>query len=206
MRALLPAVAFLLWCPAVYAAPDCAPASPRKAGEQIVDWYDVYVKPYLMPPVAEKPDKAKVEALVSEMSSMHRPAVLDPLYFEPLVRQLSGRYATARNFGGIDASVAEKAYAGNTETRYEFSLLCIAPKSVQSPDDAYTITLFGVTLDDCQHVGLRGLVFTETWVNGSGNGQCRPNQIYFRMLIVPVVAGTNSITFLCRKDTAGCAR
>ena len=36
-------------------------------------------------------------------------------------------------------------------------------------------------------------------------GACRPDYPFFRMLFVPVLAGTNTITFLCSKDTGGCA-
>ncbi len=90
--------------------------------------------------------------------------------------------------------------------RLDFSLLCINARTVRAPDDAFAITLFGVPIDDCQHVGLRGLVFTETLVNGSTNGQCRPDQLYFRMFALPLAAGTNDITFVCRKAPGGCAR
>ena len=205
-RALLLAIALVFWNTALHAAPDCAPSDPRKAGDQIVDWYDVYVRPFRNLPAPASLSKGQIETLVGELASLHRPAVLDPLYFEPLVQQIAARYADVSSLRGIDASTAEKTYKSGSGTRYDFSLLCIDPKSVRSPDDAFAITLFGVTVDDCQHVGLRGLVFTETWVNGSVNGQCRPDNTYYRMLVIPVVAGTNSITFLCRKDTGGCAR
>ena len=208
MRTLVLAVALVLWNAASHAAPECVVSDPRKAGDQIVDWYDIYVRPFRPPTAPASLSKGEVETLVGEMASFHRPAVLDPLYFEPLVQQISTRYADASSFHGIDSSIAEKTYKSGTGTRYDFSLLCIDAKSVRLPADAFAITLFGVTIDDCQHVGLRGLVFTETWVNGSANGQCRPDQHYYRMQIIPVRvrAGTNSITFLCRKDTGGCAR
>ena len=77
---------------------------------------------------------------------------------------------------------------------------------MRSPDDSFTITLFGVVADDCQHIGLRGLVFTAALVNGSANGQCKPDQLYRKMFIVPLPAGTNEITYICGKDRGGCAR
>jgi hypothetical protein len=109
-------------------------------------------------------------------------------------------------FNGIDAAAAEKIYKTGIGQKFDFSLLCINARSVRAPDDAFGITLFGVTADDCQHVGLRGLVFTETLVNGSANGQCRPDQTFYKMYIFPLPAGTNDITFVCRKERGGCAR
>lgn len=206
MRALILLAMLALWNFNAHAAPDCAFSDPRKPGDQIVDWYDIHVRPFRPPPAPAGLSKAQVEALVDDMGALHRPAVLDPLYFEPLVQHVAARFADASSFRGIDAAAVAKTYKSGTGTRYDFSLLCIEAKTVRTPDDAFAITLFGVNADDCQHIGLRGLVFTETWVNGSANGQCRPDRVYYRMMIVPVNAGTNSITFLCRKDMGACAR
>jgi hypothetical protein len=84
--------------------------------------------------------------------------------------------------------------------------MCIDTRTTATPDDTVAVTLFGMSRDDCQHVGLRGLVFTGALVNGSINGECRPDHVYYRRLIIPVNAGTNAITFLCRKDVGGCMR
>lgn len=151
-------------------------------------------------------NKAQVEALVEEMGAFHRRAVLDPLYFEPLAQQILTRYADSPTFRAIDAATAAQIYKPGAGARLDFSLLCVEAKSVRAPEDSFAITLFGVTIDDCQHAGLRGLVFTDTWVNGSVNGQCRPDQVYYRMWVVPVTAGMNSITFVCRKEQGSCAR
>jgi hypothetical protein len=199
-------LACVLWHCVAYAGPDCTLTESRKAGDLIVDWYELYVRPFRPLPAPASLSKEQVEALVEELTSFHRPAVLDPLFFEPLVEQISARYAGASGFRGIDAPAVEKYYKSGTGARYDFSLLCIDAKSMRSPDDAFAITLFGVNVDDCQHVGLRGLVYTETWVNGSAGGQCRPDRIYYRRMFIPVAAGTNTITFLCRKDMGGCAR
>jgi hypothetical protein len=191
---------------AAYAAIDCTYTEARKAGEQIVDWYEVFVKPYRPESAPASLTKAQVEALVEEMGAFHRRAVLDPLFFEALAQQILARYAGVASFRGIDASAAAKVYKSGAATQLDFSLLCIDAKSVRTADDAFAITVFGVKADDCQHVGLRGLVFTDTWVNGSANGQCRPDQIYYRSWVIPVNAGTNAVTFVCRKDVGNCAR
>lgn len=205
-RAMLLAAVMTVWNCASHAAPDCARNDTRRAGDQIVDWYDVHVRPFQTLPAPASPGKQQVEEMVEEMASFHRRAVLDPLFFEALAQQVLARYADSSGFRGIDASAAEKIYKSGAATRLDFSLLCIDAKSVRSPDDAFAITLFGVTTDDCRRAGMRGLVFTDTWVNGSANGQCRPDHTYYRMWVVPVAAGTNSITFVCRKDQGGCAR
>ena len=189
---------------ASHAAPDCAQTEARKPGDQIVDWYDLYIRPWRTVSAPATVNKAQVEALTEEMGALHRRAVLDPLYFEPLAQQILARYADASSFRGIDAAAAGKIYKPGAGARLDFSLLCIDAKTVRTPEDSFAITLFGVTADDCQHVGLRGLVFTDTWVNGSVNGQCRPDQVYYRMWVLPVPAGLNSITFICRKEQGGC--
>ena len=38
------------------------------------------------------------------------------------------------------------------------------------------------------------------------NGECHPDYNFFRMIFVPVLAGTNTVTFVCGKDTGGCLR
>jgi hypothetical protein len=53
---------------------------------------------------------------------------------------------------------------------------------------------------------LRGLVFTETLVNGATKAECHPDHVYYKSFIVPIAAGTNVVTFVCGKDANGCAR
>ena len=55
---------------------------------------------------------------------------------------------------------------------------------------------FGVIVADCQHVGMRGLVFSSALINGSPNGQCRPDLFFRKKVLWPILAGTNEITFL----------
>jgi len=50
------------------------------------------------------------------------------------------------------------------------------------------------------------LVFTSALVNGSANGQCKADQRFAKMYVWPLPAGTNEVTFICGKDTGGCAR
>jgi hypothetical protein len=102
--------------------------------------------------------------------------------------------------------VVEKLYKPDSGQRLDFSLFCISPRTLRTPNDAFTVTLFGVIVDDCQHIGLRGLVFTSALVNGSANGQCKPDLRFTKMYIWPLPAGTNEVTFICGKDTGGCAR
>jgi hypothetical protein len=210
IRALVVAAIMACWHGALHAASDCAPATgQRKSAEPIVDWYDNYIRPYRMVPAgpeAAAPTKSEVEEFIDKLGSFNRRAVLDALIFESLVEQIMDRYARAPDFKGINTAVVEKIYKSGIGEKLDFSLLCIAVKSVRLPDDAFGITLFGVVADDCQHIGLRGLVYTGVLVNGSANGQCKPDQNFRRNFFVPVLAGTNEITFICGKDRGGCAR
>ena len=45
-----------------------------------------------------------------------------------------------------------------------------------------------------------------TLINGAVDGACRPDDIYYKNLIIPVPVGTNTITFVCGKDANGCNR
>ena len=210
IRALLVAAIFTCWLGSLHAAPDCTAATDkRKSAEPIVDWYDNYVLPYRTLPGgagAARLTKPEVEAFIEQIGPFNRRAVLDPLIFESLVQQIMEAYARAPDLKGINTAAAEKIYKPGIGEKIDFSLLCISAKTVRTPDDAFGITLFGVVADDCQHIGLRGLVYTAALVNGSANGTCRPDQVFYKMLIISVPAGTNEITFICAKERGGCAR
>ena len=210
IRALLVAATIACWHGALHAASDCAPAAEqRKSAEPIVDWYDNYIRPYRMMPAgagAAALTKTQVEEFIDKLGLFNRRAVLDSLIFESLVQQIMESYARAPNFKGIDTAAVEKIYKSGIGEKLDFSLLCITAKSMRLPDDAFGITLFGVIVDDCQHIGLRGLVYTGALVNGSANGQCRPDLNFRKNFFVPVLAGTNEITYICGKDRGGCAR
>ena len=192
------------------AAADCASAAEqRKSDEPLVDWYDNYVRPFrTMPNGGEPPrlTRSQVEEFIEQSERFNRRAVLEPFIFEALVQQIADGYARKPDFRGIDTATVEKLYKPAGGEKLDFSLFCISARSLNAPNDAFALTVFGVVIDDCQHMGLRGLVFTAALVNGSANGQCRPDQKYAKMLIVPVHAGTNEITFVCGKDNGGCAR
>ena len=209
-RALLIGLAFACHSPGLHAETDCAGASNlRKSAEPIVDWYDNYVRPYRSVPGNSglaSLTKSEVEAFIGEIAPFHRQAVLDPLFFEALVQQLAASYAKKPGFKGLDTATAAKIHKSGIGQKLDFSLICISPKSMRAPDDTFAITLFGVVADDCQHIGLRGLVFSGTLVNGSANGQCRPDQQHNKLIFVPLFAGTNEISFVCVKDEGGCAR
>ena len=206
---LLVIAALFCVCGQARAVQVCAPAlDQRKSNEPLVDWYDNYVRPYrTMPggPGTTRPTVKQVEDFIELSAPFNRRAVLDPFIFESFVQQVMAGYARAPGFNGIDTAAAEKLYKAGTGEKLDFSLFCISAKSLHAPDDAFAITVFGVVVDDCQHMGLRGLVFTAILVNGSASGQCKPDQKYAKMLIVPVHAGTNDITFICGKDQGGCA-
>ncbi len=208
MRMLL--VALALWHGAVYAAPDCTgPIGTSKSAEPIVDWYDNYIRPYRYLPAdkaTQRLTRAQIEAFIDVLGTFNRRASLDQLELESLVSQVMRSYARAPDFKGIDTAAVEKLYRSDSGQRLDFSLFCISPKSLRTPDDAFSVTLFGVVADDCQHIGIRGLVFSAALVNGSANGQCKPDQFFTKMYIWPLPAGTNEITFMCGKDTGGCAR
>ncbi|MEO7728250.1 MAG: hypothetical protein ABIS45_13425 [Burkholderiales bacterium] len=208
MRMLLTIALCAAWLGMAHAATPCAPATEmRKSDVPVLDWYDNYIRPYQMAEAATaRPAKAQVEGFIERIGEFHRRGVLDQTIFEELISKIMSRYARAADFKGIDTAAAAQIYQGGIGQPLDFSLLCIAPKSLRTPDDAFAITLFGVVADDCQHIGLRGLVFTATLVNGGANGQCRPDLIFSRLVILPLNAGINEITFICGKDAGGCVR
>lgn len=206
--------AILLWATLclgnslLYAAPDCpVPAYAPRTTDRITDWYDLYLKPYrLSAGIAEGPSLGmeQIEALLEKLETFHRRSSRDSLFFEALAQQIAASYARASDFKGLDTLAAGKIYKPGPDL--DFSTVCIDTQTTRSPDDTFAVTLFGMTSYDCRHIGLRGLVFTETLINGVVNGECRPDHVYYKRLIFPVNAGTNTVTFLCRKDSAGCLR
>ena len=208
MRILL--VAFALWHGVASAAPGCsAPIGESKSSEPIVDWYDNYIRPYRLLPAdkaAQRLTKAQVEAFIEVLGTFNRRASLDQMELESLVSQVTNSYARAPDFKGIDTAAVEKIYKSDSGQKLDFSLFCISPKTLRTPDDAFGVTLFGVVADDCQHVGIRGLVFSDVRVNGSPTGQCKPDLFFTKMYLWPLPAGTNEVTFICGKDTGGCSR
>ena len=177
-RALLIGIAFACHSPGLHAEPDCAGASNlRKSAEPIVDWYENYVRPYRSMPGGSGPasrTKSEVEAFLAEIAPFHRQAVLDPLFFEALVQQLTTRYAREPGFKGLDTATAARIHKSGVGQKVDFSLICFSPKTMRSPDDAFAITLFGVVADDCQHVGLRGLVFPRRSSTAARTGNAAP--------------------------------
>ena len=209
-RALIAGVAAWLGIAGAHAAPDCPvpPYSARAAG-QLTDWYDSYLKPFRTlagVDEASRPSAEQIGALLEKQLGFNRRGLRDPLYFEALTQAIAQHYARAPDFKGIDLQTARKIYRPGSGPDVDFSMICIDARTVAAPADAFGITLFGVILDECERIGLRGLVFTDTLVNGAANGQCRPDHVYYKMLVVPINAGTNTVTFLCRKDTTGCFR
>jgi hypothetical protein len=206
---LLTAAVLCVSCVAL-AASDCAgPSTARNASDQIVDWYDNFVRPFHPAPAdapVTKPTREQVQAYIDEVAPFHNRAVLDPVFFEPLVEQVLASYRNASGFRGIDAATLQKIYKRGGGPPIDFSMLCVSPRTVKTTDDAFGLTLFGVNYADCQHIGLRGLVFTDILVNGSSGGTCRPDHMYYRSVFIPVPAGINDITFVCRRDQTGCTR
>jgi hypothetical protein len=200
---------FLLASAPALAAPEC-PLSvvPATAPADVVDWYDKYVahsRTLAGVPDTPRPTRSQVEEFIEGVRTFHRRAVADSLLFEPLVQQIAAHHANAGDFLGLNARAAAKIYRAGSGPGLDFSALCIDTRRGRFPDDQYTITLFGVNFDNCRHVTVRGLVFTNTLINGNPNGECRPDHTFYRMLVVPVFAGTNHITFVCNKDVGGCA-
>jgi hypothetical protein len=208
MRILL-LVALIGWQGAAFAAQGCSGATPQaKSGEMLVDWYDNFIRPYRYLPANEampKSTKAEVEAFMDRLAPFNRRASLDQLELEHLVRQVMASYAKAPDFSNIDNAAVEKLYKSDSGDKVDFSLFCISPRTLNTPNDAFGVTLFGVVADDCQHVGLRGLVFTSTLINGRANGQCRPDLVSYKLFALPLQVGLNEITLICGKDTGGCA-
>ena len=144
--------------------------------------------------------------LIAKQDAFNRRSARDPLFFEPLAQQIAQHYARAPDFKGLDTQTARKIYRPAAGPELDFSMLCVDTRKVAGPDDAFAITLFGMLDEECQRIGLRGLVFTDTLVNGAGHGECRPDHVFYRMLVIPINAGTNTVTFICRKDINGCSR
>jgi hypothetical protein len=211
IRAIFLAALLCLGNSVALAAPDCPIAAyAPKATPQITDWYEKYISPSRAIgglPAGPRLTRAQVEALVELLDAIHLHNISDPLAFEPLVQQIAAHYAKDGDFKGLNSASAEKIYKPETGSKLDFSTLCIDVRRSRFPDDTFAISLFGVNNYNCQRVaGMRGLVFTDTLVNGAAKAECRPNDTYFRSLIIPVSAGTNVITFVCSKDANGCAR
>jgi hypothetical protein len=193
------------------AAQDCPnPAyRPLQSGEQLTDWHATYVRPFRTPAGgvdAPSLTKDQVESLIEQMRTFHQRSLGDSLWFESLVQKITANYAGARDFRGLNTPVAERLSGSERSKDLDFSALCIDTRRSSSADDTFGITLFGLIKRDCEHVSLRGLVFSDALINGTVNGECRPDHIYYKRIIFPITAGTNTITFLCRKDGTGCAR
>jgi hypothetical protein len=148
----------------------------------------------------------QIGALIETQDAYNRRGSRDPLFFEALVQQISQHYAKAPDFSGLDMQTVQKIYRPASGSELDFSLLCIDTRTIGKRDDAFAITLFGLNYEECQRFGLRGLVFTDILVNGAANGQCRADQVYTRMLVFQVNAGTNTVSFVCGKDSTGCSR
>ena len=211
IRAIVLAALFALGNSVLFAATDCAiPAYAPKTTSQITDWYDKYIGPMRTTgelPASARPTKAQIEALVDILDAVHLRSISDPLMLEPLVQQIAAHYAKDGDFKGLNSASAEKMYKSGFGPKLDFSALCIDVRRGKFPEDTFAISLFGVNNYNCQRaMGIRGLVFTETLVNGATKAECRPDDTYFRNLIIPVTVGTNAITFVCSKDTNGCAR
>jgi len=193
-----------------HAAPACpVPAYAPRATGQLKDWYEKYIKPFRINAGIEEgsaPTPEQIEALVENQGAYNRLSSRDPLYFEPFTQQIAQHYAKAPDFRGLDLAAVKKIYRPGSGPELDYSMLCIDTKTIGAPDDAFAITLFGMIEDECVRFGLRGLVFTDTLVNGAANGQCRPDHVYYKMLFFPINVGTNTVTFVCRKDSNGCFR
>jgi hypothetical protein len=193
-----------------FAAPDCpVPAYAPRGNDQITDWYDKYIKParaFAGLPDSPRPTQEQIETLIETLEAFHHRGISDPLFFEPLVQQISLQFEAMPSFKGFSAAAAEKLYKSGSGAKLDFSALCIDTRSVSFPDDTFAVSLFGVNNDDCRHASLRGLVFTESLINGAANAKCNPDHIYYKNLIFRIEAGTNVVTFVCRKDANGCLR
>ena len=208
-RIVLAALLCLVNSP-LLAAPDCPiPAYTPKTTDLITDWHQTYISPAMAAiglPASPRPTKEQTEALVERLDAFHHRGISEPLFFESLTQQIATRYEKAGDFKGLNTSVAEKLYKSGSGASLDFTALCIDTRQTRFSDDTFAITLFGVNNYECSHASLRGLVFTGTLVNGGANGECRPDHVYYKRLIIPVKAGTNTITFVCNKDANGCAQ
>jgi hypothetical protein len=204
-------LAMLAFCnTTLRAAPECPVSiTTPKPPENIVDWYDKYVKPSRTLagiPESPAPTRGEIEAFVAGVKGFHNRIITDSLYFEPLVQQIAAAHADHGDFKALTSKSAQKIYRPGSGPDIDFSAVCIDTRRDRFPDDSYGITLFGVDFDNCRHITVRGLVFTSTTINGAANGECRADHTFYRMLIVPVFAGTNTVSFICNKDVGGCAR
>jgi hypothetical protein len=210
VRGLTAAGLLLLMHATSYAAQPCpTPAYAPRTTQTIVDWHDTYLRPARMLAGADDGTPVtvdQVDTLISKLATLHRNSWRESLLFEALMRQLSDYYQKSHDFRGLDTLTAGRIYRRGSGAELDFTLMCIDARTSITPDDTVAVTLFGMNQDDCRHIGLRGLVFTGALINGSVNGECRPDHVYYRRIIIPVAAGTNAITFLCRKDVGGCMR
>lgn len=211
MRAVFLAALLALGNSVLLAAPACpVPEYAPRATSQITDWYDKYIGPSRAIggfPASPRPTRVQVEALVKTLDAIHLRTITDPLLFEALVQQIAEHYAKDGDFRGLNSASAEKIYKSETGAKLDFSALCIDVRRGKFPEDTFAISLFGVKNYNCQRAsGLKGLIFSDTLVNGAAKAECRPDDTYFRSLIIPVTVGTNVITFVCSKDAGGCAR
>ncbi len=196
--------AMLAALPATAACP--VPVYGPQGTDEITDWYAKYMLPLAKSPNAARPGKSEIGELISKANALHRRSISDPLYFEPLVQKISAQYANDGDFRGLNTEVAEKLVGANSADGLDFSTLCIDTRRDRFPDDTFAVTLTGVNSDNCQHAVTRGLVFSNTLVNGSATGECRPDHIYRQSFFSAVSAGTNTITFVCNKTAGGCMR
>ena len=192
-----------------FAAPNCpAPPYAPRSTDKIMTWYDAFLRPFKAASGIQDSASLTMDQIQAELDRLvtyHRNVLRDSLFFEALVQQIAAEYARSPNFMGLDTQRARKIYQRGSGADLDFSIMCIDTRAGKAPDDTFAVTLFAVTRNECQRVGLRGLVFSETLVNGAVNGECRPDQVYFNR-IYPLMAGTNAVTFLCRKDNNGCLR
>src|SRR4051812_16864642 len=135
-------VVFALWQGAAYAAPACsgAPTQGKTSNEPLVDWYDNYIRPYRYLPAdkgAQKLTKANVEAFMETLAPFNRRASLDQLELENLVSQIMARYAKVGDFKDIDTATVDKFYRSDAGHKMDFSLFCIGPRSIRTPDDSF---------------------------------------------------------------------
>ena len=211
IRVIFLAALLALGNPVALAAPECpVPAFAPKTGDQITDWYEKYIAAPRVAgglPSNPPPAKADVETLVDNLEAFHRSSISDTLMFERLVQLISAHNANDGDYKGLNTASAEKLYKSGSGPALDFSTLCIDTRRGKYPDDTFTISLLGVTQYNCRHAtSLRGLVFSETLINGATKAECRPDHVYYKKLIILVIAGTNVVTFVCRKDANGCSR
>lgn len=194
----------------VLAAPACpVPAYAPRSDGQIADWYDNYISPaaaFAGLADSARPSAEQIESLVEKLAAFHRRSIRDPLFFEPLVQQISMHFESMPSFKGFNSAAAEKLSRSGPGSNVDFSALCIDTRSTRSPDDTFALSLSGVNRDDCRRASLRGLVFTGSLINGDANGQCRADHVYHKNLIFRIAAGTNVVTFVCTKEANGCLR